>query len=123
MLNRKNSKMWRRTRKALSTRRAVRARGERPRLTVFRSLKNIYCQVIDDRVGRTLAMASSTDKDLRSGQQGLKKVDIAAKVGAELAVRAKAAGVTKVAFDRGHYMFHGRVKALAEAARAGGLEF
>lgn len=111
------------TRKAKSTRRKLRLFSGRPRLTVSRSLNNIYCQIIDDEQGRTLAAACSLEKGLREALKGLKKTDVAAKIGEELAGRAKSAGVTKVAFDRGHYKFHGRIKALAEAARAGGLEF
>jgi large subunit ribosomal protein L18 len=95
----------------------------RPRLSVFRSLKNIYCQVIDDRQGSTLASASSRDKDLRGEIVGLTKMEVAAKIGLAIAARAKSAGVSQVAFDRGSFKFHGRVKALAEAAREGGLEF
>ncbi len=112
-----------RRRQALSTRRRVRANTDRPRLSVYRSLKNISVQVIDDSTGRTLAAASSYDKDLRSGLDGLEKTDIARKIGTAVAERAKAAGVTKVAMDRGRYKYHGRVKALADAAREGGLEF
>ncbi len=84
---------------------------------------NIYCQVIDDESGRTLASASSRDKDLRDGVKGVKAVEAATKVGNQLAEKAKAAGVTKISFDRGSYRYHGRVKALADAVRAGGLEF
>ncbi|MDG5489643.1 50S ribosomal protein L18 [Sphingomonas sp. FW199] len=101
---------------------ALRARaGGRPRLSVHRSGKHIYAQVIDDAAGRTLAAASSLDKDLR-GQTGA-TTSAAAEVGKRLAEAAKAAGVTQVVFDRGGFLFHGRVKALAEAAREGGLEF
>ncbi len=112
-----------RVRKASRTRRRVRVGSHRPRLTVFRSLKNIYAQIIDDENGRTLASASSQDKDLRASFDAMRKTDVAAKVGAALADRAKVAGVSKVAFDRGSYIYHGRVEALAKAARAGGLEF
>ena len=113
----------RRKRKSMSLRSRIRREAGRPRLSVFRSGRNIYCQIIDDEHGRTLASASSRDKDLRGSLGGMKPTDVAAKIGEELAGRAKAAGVVKVAFDRGHYKFHGRVKALADAARAGGLEF
>ena len=112
-----------RKRKAWRVRKRVRGDAGRPRLSVFRSNTNIYCQVIDDLGGRTLAAASSLDKDLRDQLAGLKKAEIAAKVGDLVAVRAKKAGVTKVRFDRGPYIFHGRVKALADGARKGGLEF
>ena len=95
---------------------------ERPRLSVYRSLNHIYVQVINDEEGRTLAAASSMDKDLRTGKNG-GNIEGAQAVGKLIAERALAAGVTKVAFDRGGYLYHGRIKALAEAAREGGLEF
>ena len=110
-------------RKANSARGKIRKRSDRPRLSVFRSSTNIYCQIIDDEAGRTLAAASSRDAALRDEIKGLKKTDAAAKVGTRLADRAKEAGVTRVVFDRGRYKFHGRVKALADAARSAGLEF
>jgi len=90
---------------------------------VFRSGKNIYAQVIDDAQGRTLAAASSLDKDLRTALKTGADKDAATAVGKLVAQRATAAGVTQVVFDRGAYMYHGRVKALAEAAREGGLSF
>ncbi len=93
----------------------------RPRLSVHRSNKNIHVQLIDDVHGVTLAAASSMEKDL--GVAGKNDVQAAAKVGAAIAVRAKQAKVTECYFDRGGYLFHGRVKALADAARAGGLKF
>lgn len=123
MVNPKKRKAATQKRKAMSTRRKLRLYSGRPRLSVSRSLKNIYCQIIDDEHGRTLAAASSRDKGLRDDLQGKKKTEVAAVVGTQLAERAKSAGVTKVAFDRGYYKFHGRIKALADAARAGGLEF
>jgi large subunit ribosomal protein L18 len=95
----------------------------RPRLTVFRSSKQIYAQVIDDAEGNTLAAASSVEKDLRGSLKTGADVDAAAAVGKLVAERAKKAGVTNVVFDRGGYLYHGRVKALADAAREGGLEF
>lgn len=99
------------------------AAGERPRLSVFRSNRHIYAQVIDDRAGRTLASASTMDAALRDpGQSGAKK-EAAVAVGKLLAERALAAGVTTVVFDRGGYRYHGRVKALADAAREAGLGF
>lgn len=97
--------------------------GGRPRLSVFRSGKNIYAQVIDDGQGRTLAAASSLDKGLRTSLRTGADKDAAAAVGKLVAERALAAGVTQVVFDRGAYLYHGRVKALAEAAREGGLSF
>ena len=95
----------------------------RPRLTVHRSLKYIYAQVVDDAQEKTLAAASSLSKELAGGKKSAKNVEAARKVGELLAKKAVAAGVKKVAFDRGARLYHGRVKALAEAARAGGLEF
>lgn len=112
-----------RRRKAWRVRKRLRGDAARPRLSVFRSNTNIYCQIIDDMAGRTLASASSLDKDLRAQVAGLKKAEVAAKVGDLLASRAKQAGVSRVRFDRGPYLYHGRVKALAEGARKGGLEF
>ena len=101
-------------------RKRVRGTGERPRLAVYRSNKYIYAQVIDDTEGRTLVTASSQEPDLRGDRLN---VETAAKVGALLGSRAKDAGVNSVVFDRGGYKYHGRVKALAEAAREAGLEF
>ena len=95
----------------------------RPRLSVFRSGKNIYAQVIDDAQGRTLAAASSLDRDLREALKTGADRSAAAAVGKLVAERALAAGVTEVVFDRGAYLYHGRVKALADAAREGGLAF
>jgi len=95
----------------------------RPRLSVFRSSKHIYAQIIDDDAGRTLAAASSLDKSLRESLKTGADKAAAASVGKLLAERAKEAGVTKVVFDRGAYLYHGRVKALADAAREGGLDF
>ena len=101
---------------------ALRARSSgKPRLSVHRSGRHIYAQVIDDALGKTLASASTLDKDLKAKTGATKEV--AAAVGKALAERAKKAGVSKVVFDRGGFLFHGRVKALADAAREGGLEF
>ncbi len=93
---------------------------ERPRLNVFRSETNIYAQVIDDTTGRTLVSASSLEKDFSCDGT---KTDAAKKVGQTVAERAKAKGIEKVVFDRGGYLYHGRVQALAEGAREGGLQF
>lgn len=109
--------------KAGGVRRKLRRHTTRPRLSVFRSLKNISCQIIDDQRGHTLAAASSIEKEVRAAVKGVRKTDIAKRVGALLAERARRAGVAQVAFDRGAYRYHGRVKALADAAREGGLEF
>ena len=95
----------------------------RLRLSVFRSSQHIYAQVIDDEAGRTLAAASSADKTLKSGLKSGATVAAAEAVGKLLAERAAAKGVSEVVFDRGGYLYHGRVRALAEAARAGGLKF
>jgi len=110
----------RRTRLRFQLRRKA---GGRPRLSVFRSGKNIYAQVIDDVAGRTVAAASSLDKTLREQIKSGADKDAASAVGKLVAERALAAGVTQVVFDRGSYLYHGRVKALAEAAREGGLSF
>ncbi|MAW61160.1 MAG: 50S ribosomal protein L18 [Planctomycetes bacterium] len=116
-------KWKRRARKQMGVRRRLRAASTRPRLSVYRSTKNIAVQLIDDATGRTLAAASSLEKDLRGQMAGKTKSEQAVLIGTTIAERAKAAGVEQVAFDRGYYPFHGRVKALAEAAREGGLQF
>ena len=99
------------------------AANGRPRLSVFRSSKHIYAQVIDDAAGRTLAAASSLDADLKTKLKTGADAAAAGAVGKLVAERAKAAGIAQVVFDRGGYLFHGRVKALADAAREGGLDF
>lgn len=113
----------RRERKRHRVRNRVRGTAERPRLSVFRSSLHIYAQIIDDATGQTLAAASSVSKDLKGSVGYGGNVKAASAVGAKLAEVAKAKGVTKVCFDRGHYNYHGRVKALAEAVRAGGIQF
>ncbi|MBE9553617.1 MAG: 50S ribosomal protein L18 [Proteobacteria bacterium] len=111
-------------RRARRTRYQLRRRAKgRPRLTVFRSGLHIYAQVIDDGQGQTLAAASSVEKDLRKKLKSGGNKEAAAEIGKLIAERAKKAGVTEVVFDRGGYAFHGRVKALADAAREGGLSF
>jgi large subunit ribosomal protein L18 len=102
-------------------RKRVTGQPERPRLVVFRSARHIYVQIVDDTAGRTLASASTLDEGLR-GQKN-KKTEHAKAVGSLIAQRAKDAGVTRVAFDRGGNAYHGRIAALADAAREGGLEF
>ncbi len=97
--------------------------GGKPRLSVFRSSKNIYAQVIDDAAGRTLAAASTLDKAIKSKLKTGADVAAAGEVGKLIAERARQAGIEAVVFDRGGYLYHGRVKALAEAAREGGLKF
>ena len=100
-------------------RRKVRGSSERPRLAIYRSLNHIYAQVIDDRNGQTLVSASTTEKDLRGNTGG--NVDAARRVGTTIAERALSKGIEQVVFDRGGYLYHGRVRALTEAARAAGL--
>jgi large subunit ribosomal protein L18 len=100
-----------------------RAAGKRARLSVFRSSQHIYAQVIDDAHGRTLASASSLEKDMRESLKTGANMEAAKTVGKRLAERAVAKGVKEVVFDRGGYLYHGRVKALADAAREGGLDF
>ncbi len=100
-------------------RRKVKGNTERPRLAIYRSLNHIYAQVIDDRLGQTLVSASSTEKDLRGGTGG--NLDAARRIGQAIAERAIAKGIEQVVFDRGGYLYHGRIKALTDAARAAGL--
>ncbi len=119
----RKAKVLRRLRRHRRVRKKVFGTPERARLCVFRSLRHIYAQVIDDTRGRILAAASTLTPSIREACRQAKKTDAAALVGVELARRALAAGVKKVAFDRGGFAYHGRVKALAEAARKGGLEF
>ncbi len=122
MIRKKNSDQARQKRH-----RRIRSRlhgtTERPRLSVFRSLKHMYAQVIDDSQGRTIAAASTLDATVRPDLGSLQKRDEAARVGQLIAERAKAAGITQVVFDRGGYLYHGRVQKLAEAAREAGLTF
>ena len=101
----------------------IKGTAVRPRLCVFRSLTHIYAQVIDDDAGRTLASASDVEKVVAAGRDGKKKTDIAIAIGDLVAKRAREKGIELVVFDRGGYRFHGRVKALAEAARKAGLRF
>ena len=104
-------------------RRKISGTPNAPRLSVFRSLKHIYAQIIDDESGRTLISASTLDPDIRERVVALNKTQQAALVGKRLAEKALSSGVTKVVFDRGGYQYHGRVKALADASREGGLQF
>jgi large subunit ribosomal protein L18 len=111
-------------RRTAKVRRNVRrAAGKRARLSVFRSSKHIYAQVIDDADGRTVASASSLEKEMRESLKTGANIEAAKTVGKRLAERAVAKGVKEVVFDRGGYLYHGRVKALADAAREGGLNF
>lgn len=117
-----NVQKWqRRDRRRKGIRKTLRGTPDRPRLAVFRSPRHIYVQVIDDLAGRTLAAASSTDSELKTASGG--NVAAATAVGRAVAERARKAGVNQVVFDRGGYIYHGRVKALADGAREGGLKF
>lgn len=115
----KRTKKESRQRIHLRVRKKVNGTAERPRLSVFRSNKAIYCQLIDDLKGHTIAAAGSTEASITAGSKSEKAVA----VGKLIAERAKAAGVESVVFDRGGYLYHGRVKSLAEGAREGGLQF
>lgn len=112
-----------RVRRHVHVRLRVSGTVEKPRLNIFRSLAEIYAQVIDDEAGRTIVAASSIDRELKSNMTGLKKSEQARQVGLAIAERARAKGITRVVFDRGGYKYIGRVKALADGAREGGLEF
>jgi large subunit ribosomal protein L18 len=120
-MTRIDHKLQLRKRRHARVRRRVHGSADRPRLAVFRSNKHITAQLIDDDAGKTLAAASSTEAGLRSASGG--NVDAATAVGTLVATRAKTAGITTVVFDRGGFAYHGRVAALADAARAEGLEF
>jgi large subunit ribosomal protein L18 len=119
----KKSRSVARNRRHQRVRKTVHGTADRPRLSVFRSVAEIYAQVIDDEAGQTLTSASSIDNELRAQMGTLKKAEQARLVGKAVAERAKAKGITKVVFDRGGFRYIGRVKALADAAREGGLEF
>jgi len=112
-----------RLRRQFRVRKRIRGSTERPRLTVFRSHRNLACQIIDDTSGKTLVSVGTKDKDVRSNVKYGGNKNAAETVGKLLAEKAIAAGIKEVAFDRGHYKYHGRVAALADAARAAGLSF
>ena len=116
-------KRRRQLRRRQHVRRKIIGTPERPRLTVFRSSKHIYAQLVDDLAGVTLATASSQAGDVKKGVAYGGNIKAAKAVGKHLAEVAKGKGIAKAAFDRGHYRYHGRIKALADAAREGGLEF
>jgi large subunit ribosomal protein L18 len=124
---RRKSRNESRQRRHLRIRRTVEGTPDRPRLSVFRSVAHIYAQVVDDRAGRTLAAASSLDPEIKTqaagAAKGKRKTEAGKLVGQLVARRAKEHGVSRVVFDRGGYMYHGRVKAVADGAREGGLEF
>ncbi|MBO6168426.1 MAG: 50S ribosomal protein L18 [Bacteroidales bacterium] len=117
------NKIERRRRIHYRIRKHVNGTAERPRMVVFRSNKQIYVQVVDDLQGKTLVAAASNDKELAAQCKGKSGIEAAAVVGKAIAERALAKGITTIAFDRGGYLFHGRVKSLADAAREGGLIF
>ena len=112
-----------RRRRHIRVRKTVNGSPARPRLAVFRSLKHVYAQIIDDTAGHTLVSATDLEADLRDAAKDKKKSDIARLVGEQLAKKAKEKGITTVVLDRGGFKYHGRVKALAEGARKGGLSF
>jgi large subunit ribosomal protein L18 len=119
----KKTRSLARQRRHRRVRKHVAGTPERPRLNVFRSLNGMYAQVIDDQSGHTLVSASTIDGELRSKMKGLTKTEQAKEVGLAVAERAKAEGIESIVFDRGGYRFIGRIKALAEGAREGGLQF
>ncbi|QRN82240.1 50S ribosomal protein L18 [Chloroflexota bacterium] len=119
----KKSRNQARLRRHLRVRKKIFGTPERPRMNVFRSSNQIYVQIIDDFQGHTLASASSIDAELAASMKGLTNLEQATKVGEAIAERAKNAGIDSVVFDRGGYKYIGRVKALADAAREGGLDF
>lgn len=119
----KGDKNKARLKRHLRVRKKIQGTTERPRLNIFRSSKHMYAQIIDDVKGITLAAASTQDKELRAELSNGGSIDAAVKVGTLIANRAKSKGLTKVVFDRSGYLYHGRVQALADAAREAGLEF
>ena len=122
-MNRSEARTESRRRIRSRIRRRVKGSEDRPRLSVFKSGKHIYAQVIDDRTGATIAHASSLDAKLKGEKKAAANRDTATRVGTLVAERAKEKGVARVVFDRGGYIYHGKIKALADAARQGGLEF
>ncbi len=120
-MNEQRTKAVRQKRRRFRVRNRVKGTAERPRLSVFRSSKHIYAQLIDDQTGQTVAAASSCGEEAGVKYGG--NIKAAKTVGQKIAEAAKAKGIAKAAFDRGHYRYHGRVKALADAAREGGLQF
>lgn len=119
----KELKLIRHERRQARVRGAVRGNAERPRLSVYRSLKNISVQIIDDEAGKTLLSAGSNDKAMRTAMKHGGNIAAAKAIGKLIAEKAKEKGITQVAFDRAGFRYHGRVKALADAAREGGLKF
>ena len=123
MASQNKSRNTARVRRHVRVRKSISGTPERPRLNVYRSMKEIYAQVIDDVAGNTLVSASTIDQDLREQLKGHKRIEQARLVGKAIAERAQAKGISEVAFDRGGYKYIGRVKALADGAREGGLKF
>ena len=107
----------------IKKRRKIHGTAERPRLSVYKSLKHIHCQLIDDNEGKTITQASTTESKLKRSIKKCGNTVAAAAIGKEIAKKAVALGIKKIVFDRGRFLYHGRVKALADAAREGGLEF
>ena len=122
-MSKSNSRSEARDRRHKRVRSRITGTPERPRLSIYRSLSEIYAQIIDDKAGLTLISASTIDHELRTSVDGMKKSEQARKIGQALAERAKSKGIKQVIFDRGGYRYIGRVKALADGAREGGLEF
>lgn len=122
-MNRSEARTESRRRVRSRIRRRLKGSGERPRLAVFKSGRHIYAQVIDDATGATIAHASSLDATLKGEKKAAANRETATRVGTLVAERAKEKGIARVVFDRGGYIYHGKIKALAEAARQGGLEF
>lgn len=120
-MDRQQKKEQRHARRRIGIRKRITGTAERPRLAVYRSLNHVYAQVIDDLAGRTIVSASTRDKDASIEKTG--NAAAAAAVGARLAQKAKAKGITKVVFDRGGFAYHGRIKDIADAARKAGLQF
>lgn len=120
---RKQNKNEARQKRHLRVRKTIKGTAARPRLNVFRSLQHIYAQIIDDVTGTTLVAASTVDKEVAAAVEFGGNIEAAKAVGAAIAKRAQEKGITQVVFDRGGYIYHGRVAALAEAAREAGLEF
>jgi large subunit ribosomal protein L18 len=123
MASKNKSRNTARVRRHVRVRKSISGTSARPRLNVYRSLNEIYVQVIDDVAGNTLVSASTIDQELREQLKGHKRIEQARMVGKAVAERAQAKGITEVAFDRGGYKYIGRVKALADGAREGGLKF
>lgn len=123
VLRKNNPKEATRVKRKIGVRKDVHGDQDRPRLTVFRSARHIYAQIIDDQKATTLVSASTLEKSVRDGVKGKKKADAAKEIGKAVAARAKEKGISKVVFDRNGYRYHGRIAAVADGAREAGLEF